>query len=46
MTNQLIASIVGALAIAGALGFVLIAVAWLVFWSLEERPVEGEKDKS
>jgi len=46
MTNQLIAAIATTLSIAAALGVVLYFVAKLVFWSLEERPAEGEKDKS
>ncbi len=45
MTAQLVATILGALAIAAVLGGGLYAAAWLIFWSLEERPVEGEKDK-
>ena len=46
MTTQLVTTLFGALAIAAVLGGGLFAAAWLIFWSLEERPTEGEKDKS
>jgi flagellar basal body-associated protein FliL len=45
MTNQLIAAIITALAIAAAIGIVLIAIAGFMFWSLEERPQTEESDE-
>ena len=45
MTTQLVATLFGALAIAAVLGGGLFAAAWLIFWSLEERPETKERDE-